>query len=287
MKSLREKYIIRCHNTVCMDSRFPFLVSVPHGGDFVPPEIRDRIRLGEDEIAFHSDPGTRRLFNFGERISGFIDACISRAVIDLNRAPYDRPPANPDGVIKVMTPEGFPVYQEGAFPPPELIRSLLKTYYYPYHEEINSCLESGSIKIAFDCHSMTPVAPPMYPNAGKPRPLICLGNQGNLRGEPALNGTPLTCPPGWIRLMADFFREEFDGEGTVAINDPFPGGFTIRSHFRQRRIPWVQIEVNRKLYESGDYSDPETLTIDPQDVDRLRERIFSALSAFWENLNAV
>jgi N-formylglutamate deformylase len=270
-----------------MHSRFPFLVSVPHGGDCIPPEIRGRIRLCADEIAFHSDPCTRRLFNFGKRISCFVDSSIARAIIDLNRAPYDRPPANPDGVIKVMTPEGFLVYREGAFPPPGLIRFLLKTYYYNYHEEINACLESGSILIAFDCHSMAPVAPPMYPNAGKPRPLVCLGNQGNARGEPAPNGTPLTCPPEWIRLLADSFREEFAGEGTIAINDPFPGGFTIRSHFRQKRIPWVQIEVNRNLYESGDYSEPGTLSIDPHAVVRLRERIFAVISAFWDETGAL
>jgi formiminoglutamase len=49
--------------------------------------------------------------------------------------------------------------------------------------------------------------------------------------------------------LADAFREEFCFDHEVAINNPFTGGFITNAHYWHKGIPWVQLEVNRSLYE--------------------------------------
>jgi N-formylglutamate deformylase len=266
---------------IFVKARFPFLISIPHGGDFIPEEVKRRIRLSQSEIYQNSDPCTRKIYAFGDTVAAVCEGEVSRVVIDLNRAPYDRPPANPDGVVKTVTPDGIEIYREGLFPDAVLIQLLLKTYYYPYHRRLNEYLESGSIQLALDCHSMTPYAPRLYPNAGSRRPLVCLSNRGDSQGMPSRRGSLVTCPPEWIRKLSRSFAQEFRGEGEVRMNDPFPGGFIARSHYRQKRVPWIQVEINRNLYEPEEYPDAERCEIDERRVLGLRARIVSVLDEFW------
>ncbi|MDG6256102.1 MAG: N-formylglutamate amidohydrolase [Methanomicrobiaceae archaeon] len=272
---------------VCSLSRYyPFLISIPHGGDRIPPEVQDRVELTPEDIAYNSDPRTREIYDFGAGVAGVVATPIARSIIDCNRAPYDLPPKNPDGVLKVATATGTPVYRQGQFPGMHLINRLLHLYYYPYHRRISDMLAGGEIGIAFDCHSMLPLAPLMWPDSGKSRPLICLGNSGNARGEAANRRSPLTCPPEWIRELTGTFHERFGDLGEVAINNPYPGGFIIRSHFRRTRIPWIQVEISRSLYEEfSDDTGAAAAASDSCDFDGLRTCIFSAMSAFWENVS--
>jgi N-formylglutamate deformylase len=252
-----------------MGGRYPFLIAIPHGGEQVPFEVTDRIALSREELLRNSDPRTVAIYDFGAIVEETVAFPVARPVIDVNRAPTDLPPANPDGVVKSLTPLGYRVYRPGRFPDRSLILILLRRYYYPYHRRIHHALESGRIRVAFDCHSMLPASPPRFPDAGRERPLVCLGNRGDRTGDPLPGKDPVTCPPEWICGLAKAFREVFPGEGDVAINDPFPGGFTLRFHRRQTDVPWIQIEINRSLYESRSGS-----------TGVLREKIFSALTAF-------
>jgi N-formylglutamate deformylase len=270
---------------VCsLKRQYPFLISIPHGGDLVPPEVQDRVTLSPQDICYNSDPRTREIYHFSDRVAGVVDTPIARSIIDLNRAPYDLPPRNPDGVVKMATATGIRVFREGQLPGIHLINDLLSRYYYPYHRRINELLESGQIGIAFDCHSMLPFAPPMWPDSGKSRPIVCLGNSGNSMGEAANRRSPPTCPPAWIRELAGTFHEVFGDFGDVAINEPYPGGFIIRSHFRQKRIPWIQVEISRGLYEEFAGEMMGMAVRNPPALDDLRTRIFLAMSTFWENI---
>jgi formiminoglutamase len=49
---------------------------------------------------------------------------IARAIVDVNRAPDDRAPKNPDGVVKAVTVNGTSVYKEGMLPDDALIEEL-------------------------------------------------------------------------------------------------------------------------------------------------------------------
>lgn len=266
-----------------MKRRYPFLISIPHGGIRVPPELDNRLQLGRKDIRYYSDPDTRKLFGFGDRVAARIEAEISRMVIDLNRPPLPLPPRDPDGIIKIRTVDGRPVYREGEVPDLSLIHKLLMTWYFPYHQKIDELIDDCGVAIAFDCHSMLPWGSGEQKDAGKKRPLICLGNNGDHRGRAGKTGIT-TCPPEWVRELAGEFRKEFCLGQEVAVNNPFSGGFIANAHYWRKGIPWIQIEVNRALYEPAPREGPEQSHA-RYSVRELRERIWTVLTQFWDHVD--
>jgi N-formylglutamate deformylase len=263
--------------------QYPFLISIPHGGTEIPPEVADRFALNPREIAYYSDPATRTLYHFGSAAGAVIDTPVSRMVVDLNRPPLPLPPHDPDGIIKVRTIDGRPVYREGRFPDMNLIHHLMMAWYFPYHQRIDELIDRNGIRIAFDCHTMLPFGSTEQKDAGKKRPLVCLGNNGDRLGR-AVNGGITTCPEAWIHALAGEFRREFSREfpeGDIAINDPFSGGFIANAHYWRKGIPWIQIEINRSLYEPGDDAFYPGEPVHGQ-AGALREKIWQVLTAFWD-----
>ncbi|NYT06540.1 MAG: N-formylglutamate amidohydrolase [Methanomicrobiales archaeon] len=239
--------------------------------------LHDRIALSKEQVAYYSDPRTRDIFCFTDRVAACVAAHIARTAVDVNRSPLHLPPAYPDGVIKSMTVDKIPVYRDGAFPDEPLIVELLLRYFFPFHIRVNHALESGTVRIAFDCHSMLPENPPTNKEPGKERPLVCLSNGGDRQARPIAGKPPVTCPPEWMEILRNRFAEAF-GDGSVAFNNPFSGGFISRYHFRRHRIPWVQVELNRVLYEADGGS------AGPERVAELHQAVFGALSGFWDEI---
>jgi formiminoglutamase len=119
-------------------------------------------------------------------------------------------------------------------------------------------------------------------DAGKSRPLICLGNNGDRRGR-ARKGSIATCSAELITTLAGVFKKEFSCDREVAINNPFSGGFIANAHFWHKGIPWIQIEINRSLYEpEGSY--PHTQAERDDRVTRLGEKIWNVLTTFWNRV---
>jgi N-formylglutamate deformylase len=263
-----------------MGTRYPLLISIPHGGDSIPSEVADIVSITWRDIFYDGDALTREIFNFRKNVDTVIETPIARAIVDLNRAYDDRPPENPDGVVKTVTTDGKPVYRKGMFPDDALIDELLRRYYVPYHERLSDLLSDRSIILALDCHSMLERSPSASICPGEPRPLICLSNRGDEHGMPVSGSGTVTCPPEWIRVLAESLRQAFAGEGEVAINDPFGGGYISRYHYKRKKIPWIQMEINRKLYLNETYFDPERLRVDQRIIEELRRRISDAILRF-------
>jgi formiminoglutamase len=247
--------------------------------------VRPLLALNDTELAFHCDPRTREIFGFRDRVAAFIDTPVSRMIVDLNRPPLPLPPRDPDGIIKRITIDGKQVYLPGHVPDIILIHTLLKKYYFPYHHEIDMLLDRHPVAIAFDCHSMLPVGSAGQSDSGKPRPLICLGNNGDSSGNPHPGGLA-TCPAEWITALARGFEGEFGSERRIAINDPFSGGFIANAHYWHKGIPWIQVEVNRTLYESAGTSASNEEETGLR-VAGLRERIWRVLARFHDEFMAL
>lgn len=253
--------------------RLPIALSIPHGGTTVPEEFRDNMSLTDRDLFNDSDPFTKEIYDLGENVEIVISTDVYRACIDMSREETALPPAFPDGVLKSHTCYGVPIYN---IPDPfseEEIHLLIDKYYNPYHNRIASVIDfmDKDIKLFLDCHSMAPVGPVIAPDTGIPRPMICLGNRFNE-----------TCSEGLITYFAECLRQEFDlPENEVTINSPFAGGYLTRK-FGIKRIPWMQIELNRALYLKTPYFDEETLTIDPAILIELRNKFHASLSALFE-----
>jgi N-formylglutamate deformylase len=259
--------------------RYPFLISIPHGGLIIPDDLRSRFALTDEDLVFYSDPDTRLLFGFGRRAEMVMDTEISRMVVDLNRPPYVLPPRHADGAVKFVTSDGKPVYHAGMVPDITLIHQMMMRYYFPYHAQIDQMVEQNSIGIAFDCHSMLPIGPPGTKDAGEQRPLICLGNNGDREGR-AKKGRLSTCSASWMMALAEAFRNECNLGNEVAINNPFSGGFITNAHYWHTGVPFVQVEVNRALYEESGRNSPPAGNA----LKMLREKIWSALTSFWDEV---
>ncbi len=182
--------------------------------------------------------------------------------------------------MKTVTTGDTPVYREGTFPDDDLVEDLLQRYYFPYHERLGDLLESRDIRLALDCHSMLRRSPAASDKPGLPRPLICLSNRGDSEGLPVRGRGPVICPPEWIRALAESLRQAFSGVGRVAMNDPFAGGYISQYHYEREGLPWIQIEINRKLYLNETYLDPERLRVDHRIIRDLRGRTFDAIVRF-------
>jgi len=221
----------------------PILLSVPHAGLEVPPEVADDCRLTAEEIADDGDGGAAAIYALADEVRRFVTSPVARAIVDLNRAPDD---FRKDGVVKTHTCWDVPVWTT----PPDsaAVAALLARHHAPYHARLAE--PDDGVLLGVDGHTMAAFGPPVAPDPGVERPQVCLGD---------LDGTSL--PAGWFARLADAFRSAFDGE--VALNRPFRGGYIVRRHSAER--PWVQVELSRAPFDS--------------DAGK-RKRVLRALTAF-------
>ncbi len=264
---------------------FPVLVSIPHGGVLIPSEIRDLICLEKRDIFEDGDAFTRELYDFGSLVKATVYTPVARAAVDLNRAPDDLPPGNPDGVLKTVTAMGKRVYKKHMFPRPHLVSKLLHKYYFPYHNKLEVLSGSEEFKLALDCHSMAAFGPPTAKDSGKKRPLFCLSNRGDERGLPRY-GENITCSPEILNRFAmalrlGFGSEEIDIDEKMQINNPFLGEYIIQKHSR-KGMPWIQVEINRSLYLNCHCFNEEERNLAFERIEKMRNSLIKSLQIFFD-----
>ena len=203
--------------------KLPVLLSVPHAGWKVPTEVHNICRLTKKDILEDGDGGAAEIYYPLEReVAAFVTTDIARAIVDLNRAQDD---FHKDGVVKTHTCWDVPVYKRP--PSDKLVGDLLRKYYRPYHIQLTHYAER--VKLGIDCHTMAAVGPPVGPDPGQERPALCLSN------------SDFTCPRDWIESLAECLGYAIGHP--VAINQPFKGGYIVRSHANEG--PWLQLEFSR------------------------------------------
>lgn len=222
----------------------PVLLSMPHCGTFVPPDIASR--LGEGARALpDTDWHLDRLYNFAPSLgAGFLVATHSRYVADLNRDPDGVSPyeglAN-TGVVPTRTFEGRPIYGDDAEPDATEIAARVDAYWRPYHEKLWQELEAlrarHGVAVLFEAHSIRARLPSLFP--GK-LPDFCLGTADGTTADKGLTGRLLNV------LRAD-------DAASSELNGRFKGGFSTRLYGRPHEgIHAVQLEIGRHLYMDED-----------------------------------
>ena len=255
-----------------MKEPYPLLISIPHGGDKIPPEVEGKIKLDIKDLIEDSDAFTQGIYNLNGKVRRIICADILRAVVDPSRPPDDLPPANPDGVIKSHTCYNKKIYYDGYHKDAELIDKLLTKYYDGYHKRIEQEVNSGVVNIAFDCHTMASTAPDIAPDPGEDRPVITLGNY---HGK--------ACDYETTEKLAAAFRVVFGlRQQHVTINEPFAGGYITRK-YGNNPIPWIQIEMNRCLYLDDRWFDPSEMEINENRLKVLKSKFERVIDNFFDN----
>jgi len=199
----------------------PLLVSLPHAGTRVPPQIGARLlprALQCEDTDWHLD----KLYAFVTDLgAGLIVPRHSRYVVDLNR-PSDNQPmyagANNTELCPTRFFSGEMLYREGQAPSEAEVRERVAAYWQPYHDALRAELDrlraAHGHAVLFDGHSIKSELPWLFD--GK-LPDLNLGTASGAACAPALREA----------LAAVLQRQQ---RFTVAIDGRFKGGHITR-HF--------------------------------------------------------
>jgi len=217
----------------------PLLLSIPHLGTEIPPELRagmaDVADLRQD-TDWHLD----RLYGFAQALgASVIQARVSRYVIDLNRPPDGQslyPGQTTTTLCPVDTFRGEPLYAAGQSPDAAEQARRLAAYWQPYHRRLRAELDRlkaqhGAVML-WDAHSIAGELPRLF--------------DGQL---PDLNfGTAdgRSCDPAVIGAVVDVAR---GGPCSLVVNGRFKGGHITRCYGApQDGVHAIQLEMSQRLY---------------------------------------
>ena len=222
----------------------PLLVSMPHIGTYVPPDISARMTNAALTLP-DTDWNVDRLYDFlGEIGAATIQATHSRYVIDLNRAPDGQalyPGASNTELCPTTQFDDSPIYRPGQAPGEAEVLARRDTYWRAYHERLAA--ELAAIKarhgyaLLFDAHSIKSVVPRFF--EGRLPDL----NLGTVGGSSA--------PPGLAARLIEAAGEAIDY--TSVLNGRFKGGYITRHYGRPgERVHAVQLELAEVTYMDED-----------------------------------
>ncbi|WP_051534064.1 N-formylglutamate amidohydrolase [Desulfitibacter alkalitolerans] len=237
-----------------MKSILPVVISIPHGGTFIPGEVRNLCRLNAREILEDGDTWSKEIYTLSGEVAACIKTSIARAVLDMNRSCNDLPPNNPDGVVKTVTVFNKQIWPEASGLPGHITEFLINKYHKAYHRAITNACKDKDAVLGLDCHTMLAAAPSGSRFPGELRPLICLSNGGDEHGKPI--NMPVTAPPELLFAFGDAIIKAFEHADIqiqsniplLVYNNPFRGGYITKHHGLNSKIPWIQIELSKALY---------------------------------------
>jgi len=260
--------------------KYPFVISLPHCAGRVPPDIRTRMALTDEQIADAVDHGTYEIFS-GDILSGppvqaVLAARYSRLFCDLNRSPRNR---GHKGVVPETDYKGRRIFRPGMYPDEATIEDWVGRYFRPWHERLEKAVFSPGVMGLFDCHSLNGIGPVAAPDAGCKRKDVIISNNGAKSGEADPEAGDPTCPADVVAIVeAAFLRAGF----TTAVNDPYTGGF-ITVHYGRRLLRSgafaLQIEMNQDLY-----LDPDTDRCDAEKTAFVAGRVRAAFEEIARRL---
>ena len=124
--------------------RAPLLVSLPHDGTELPPDIAARMTDAARAVP-DTDWHVSRLYAFARELgASILVPRYSRYVVDLNRPPDDTslyPGQNTTGLCPTRRFSGDPVYLAGQEPSAGEVRERVERYWRPYHDALRDELE--------------------------------------------------------------------------------------------------------------------------------------------------
>jgi N-formylglutamate deformylase len=168
----------------------PLLVSIPHTGTEIPPEIGAALVspwLARKDADWWID----RLYDFAAGLGATVlRTRISRTVIDVNRDPSGAslyPGQATTGLCPTETFDGEPLYRAGHEPDAQEIARRRNLYFEPYHAalaaEIERLRQQHPRIVLYDCHSIRSVVPRLFEGE---LPHMNIGTNSGLSCDPAL-----------------------------------------------------------------------------------------------------
>lgn len=218
----------------------PLLISMPHVGTHVPPQLASRLS-DEARHVPDTDWHLERLYDFADELgASVLVATHSRYVVDLNRPPDGTslyPGQSVTGLCPVDTFDDTPLYPAGDVPGDAEIAARREAIWQPYHrqlaEELARIKSQHGIAALWDAHSIRSVLPRFF--EGKLPDL----NLGTAKGA--------SCDPALARALLGVAK---DATGfTSVLNGRFTGGYITRQHGQPAQgVHAVQLEMTQCSY---------------------------------------
>jgi N-formylglutamate amidohydrolase len=217
------------------------IVHVPHSSIVIPPDVRARILLDDNELDQEllrlTDWFTQEMVEEGATGATLPRYPVSRLVVDPERFRDDEmePMAEVGmGAVYTRTLNGGPLRKIDESDKED----LLKRFFDPHHERMNNLaarmLREQDRCLIIDLHSFPSEPFPYEMNPSMERPDICIGTDDFHTPEP----------------LVEKGVRYFEGQGLgVRINEPFAGAFVPTKYYRRdKRVQAIMVEVNRRLY---------------------------------------
>jgi N-formylglutamate deformylase len=219
----------------------PLVVSMPHIGTAIPPELRDAYvprALGTEDADWH----LARFYDFLPALgASVLQPAEARYVIDLNRPPDDAP-MYPGASNTELCPTRFfngdPLYAQGRAPSVEERRERRERYWQPYHDalaqELDRVRSVHGYALLWDAHSIRSVIPWLF--------------EGRL---PDLNIGTADGASADASIATAVVAAAADGatDVTHVLNGRFKGGYITRHYGNPaEHVHAVQLEMCQSVY---------------------------------------
>ena len=224
--------------TVCRGDA-PLLVSLPHTGTDLPPELEGRLVspwLARKDADWWID----RLYAFAADLGATtVHTALSRTAIDVNRDPSGAslyPGQATTELCPTTTFDGEPLYRDGEVPGAEEVAERRARWFDPYHAALDAEVErlraAYDRVVVYDCHSIRSVIPRLFEGR---LPAFNIGTNG---------GT--SCATELRDAVAEVCR----GSGRSSVVDGrFRGGYITRRLGRpDEGVHAVQMELSCRAY---------------------------------------
>lgn len=219
----------------------PLLVSMPHAGTHVPPELAARFTAEARQVP-DTDWHMPQLYACAKALgASILVATHSRYVVDLNRAPDGGslyPGQSVTGLCPVDTFDDTPIYGHASDQPDATeITRRSDAYWGPYHAQLRGELERlqalYGAAVLWDAHSIRSVLPRFFEGR---LPDLNLGTADGTSCDPTLAARLLEIAQGAPGYSA-------------VLNGRFKGGYITRRYGQPAQgIHAVQLEMAQCTY---------------------------------------
>jgi N-formylglutamate amidohydrolase len=247
----------------------PLLISIPHMGSFVPPDIKRRLTpeaLALPDTDWHVD----KLYWFAQELgASILMATHSRYVVDLNRPQDDQnlyPGQVKTGLCPLETFSGDAIYKDGDEPDEIEKVNRIASYWLPYHETLEEELARIKAKhgyaILYDAHSIKTEVPRLF--EGKLWDLN-LGSAHDKSCAPSMSQAALAAASG--------------GDYSAVLNGRFVGGHITRHYGRPaEHVHAIQMELAWCNY----MDETPPFLYRPEKAEKLQARLRPVLQALLD-----
>jgi N-formylglutamate deformylase len=251
----------------------PLLISIPHDGRYIPPEIANGMTKIGRAIP-DTDWDVNRLYAFaGELGASVLTANYSRYVVDLNRSASDEvlyPGQFSTSVCPVASFSGEALYLADRFPDDREKHRRIHAYWRPYHEKIAATLAEIKARFGYvllwDAHSIPGEVPLLFPGR---LPDLNIGTNGGR-----------SCAREMVAAVAGV--AETSSYSSV-LNGRFKGGYITRQYGNPANdVHAMQLELVQRCY-----MDEKSLRYDAVTAAKLGDTIRHMLQAFMASAEKI